>query len=346
MHVGGRNRVMHWTGTAIPYKPGKNDLLEATRRVGAVIGDGGIVAIAGEGRIHAGERDLLPLSEGARVLRAAVGRAARADRHQRHELAALRRSCARQGRGAAPDIRTPDPRGDRAPRRTRSPTALQTMVADAPDVPVPGRVGRWLTEQFNDWPEGSRAAARPLQPLRDGSGRRRAAPRRGRRDRHLRRAIGPGTGGRGVRSGILRGVERGRRRDRGSHRAVERSEGISGPSWRAGRRPDRRLGRGAAARRRDPAGHRQGRRRLPQDDRTRRGWFRTGVRFGRRTAGGHRPRPGGPSRRPGRRPCTPSCRVCARRSPTPGTASSPTSWPTSARPSSSEPSGPPTPPRP
>ena len=28
MRVGGRNRVMHWTGTAIPYKPGKNDLLE------------------------------------------------------------------------------------------------------------------------------------------------------------------------------------------------------------------------------------------------------------------------------------------------------------------------------
>ena len=25
--------------------------------------------------------------------------------------------------------------------------------------PVPGRVGRWLTEQFNDWPEGSREAA-------------------------------------------------------------------------------------------------------------------------------------------------------------------------------------------
>ena len=33
MAVGGRNRLMTWTGTAIPYKPGKNDLLEATRRV-------------------------------------------------------------------------------------------------------------------------------------------------------------------------------------------------------------------------------------------------------------------------------------------------------------------------
>ena len=34
MAVGGRNRIMSWTGTTIPYKPGKNDLLEATRRVG------------------------------------------------------------------------------------------------------------------------------------------------------------------------------------------------------------------------------------------------------------------------------------------------------------------------
>ncbi len=65
MQVGGRNRVMFWTGTAIPYKPGKNDLLEATRRVAAAIESGGVVAIAGEGRIHPGETDLLPLSEGA-----------------------------------------------------------------------------------------------------------------------------------------------------------------------------------------------------------------------------------------------------------------------------------------
>ena len=66
MRVGGRNRLMAWTGTAIPYKPGKNDLLEATRRVGGGRSTtGGVVAIAGEGRIHAGESDLLPLSEGA-----------------------------------------------------------------------------------------------------------------------------------------------------------------------------------------------------------------------------------------------------------------------------------------
>ena len=65
MGLGGRNRLMFWTGTAIPYKPGKNDLLDATRRVGAVLATGSVVAIAGEGRIHVRETELLPISEGA-----------------------------------------------------------------------------------------------------------------------------------------------------------------------------------------------------------------------------------------------------------------------------------------
>ena len=47
MGVGGRNRLMTWTGSAIPYKPGKNDLLDVTHRVGAVISTGAVVAIAG-----------------------------------------------------------------------------------------------------------------------------------------------------------------------------------------------------------------------------------------------------------------------------------------------------------
>ena len=55
---------MLWTGSAIPYKPGKNDLLEATRRVGSVVGTGGVLAIAGEGRIGAVEDRLLPLNDG------------------------------------------------------------------------------------------------------------------------------------------------------------------------------------------------------------------------------------------------------------------------------------------
>jgi 1-acyl-sn-glycerol-3-phosphate acyltransferase len=37
-------------------------------------------------------------------------------------------------------------------------TALHELVQDAPDLPEPGRVGRWVTERFNEWPEGSREA--------------------------------------------------------------------------------------------------------------------------------------------------------------------------------------------
>jgi hypothetical protein len=36
--------------------------------------------------------------------------------------------------------------------------AMLGLIADAPAVPEPGRVGRWMTERFNDWPEGSREA--------------------------------------------------------------------------------------------------------------------------------------------------------------------------------------------
>jgi hypothetical protein len=37
-------------------------------------------------------------------------------------------------------------------------TGLHELVKDAPDLPTPGPFGRWLTELFNQWPEGSREA--------------------------------------------------------------------------------------------------------------------------------------------------------------------------------------------
>lgn len=159
MGVGRRNRIMHWTGTAIPYRPGNNDLLEATRRVGAVISTGAVVAIAGEGRIHLGEADLLPLSEGAAyfALRSGVPLV---------PVAIAGTSWLRLGGRVRVRIGTPIPAEGRPTREAvaaltaRAWQDLHDLVGDAPDLAEPGPFGRWITERFNDWPEGSRDAAR------------------------------------------------------------------------------------------------------------------------------------------------------------------------------------------
>ena len=158
MAVGGRNRIMSWTGTTIPYKPGKNDLLEATRRVAAVIESGGVVAIAGEGRIHVRESELLPLSEGAAyfAMRSGVPLV---------PVAIHGTSWLRLGGRITVEVGEPVLTAGRPSREAvgeatlRLSVVLGAMVAHAPEVTRPGRVGRWVTERFNEWPEGSRDAA-------------------------------------------------------------------------------------------------------------------------------------------------------------------------------------------
>ena len=163
MAVGARNRLMSWVGTAVPYRPGKNDLLDATRRVGAVFAAGGTLAIAGEGRIHAGEGIVLPLNDGPAffALRGGVPLV---------PIAINGTGWLAFGRTVRVRIGEPIPASGRPSReRVESLTgevgaALRTLVADYPDRPAPGRFGRWLTELFNDWPEGARPPHQPEPP--------------------------------------------------------------------------------------------------------------------------------------------------------------------------------------
>jgi 1-acyl-sn-glycerol-3-phosphate acyltransferase len=168
MRVGARNRLMTWTGSAIPFRPEKDNLLGVTRRVQAILASGAVIAIAGEGRIHASESELWPIDEGTAffALRASVPIV---------PIAINGTSWLHLGATVTVQVGQPLPATGHADRETvealtaQTWAALHDMVRDAPDVPEPGRFGRWLTERFNDWPEGSREATRVAGSAHRGS---------------------------------------------------------------------------------------------------------------------------------------------------------------------------------
>ena len=157
MTRGARNRLIAWAGFGIPYRPEKTDLLGTTRRVAHVLDDGWIVVIAGEGRIHRGERELLPLADGTAyfALRAGVPIA---------PIAINGTSWLAFRRGVRVRVGEPLTADDRPTREAiaaltgRTADALRALTADYADPPPPGRLFRRLTELFNDWPEGARPA--------------------------------------------------------------------------------------------------------------------------------------------------------------------------------------------
>jgi 1-acyl-sn-glycerol-3-phosphate acyltransferase len=156
MARGARNRLMMWVGIAVPFKPGKDDLLTSVRKAQAVFNAGAGLAIAGEGAIHVHEGDLLPFQEGAAylALRAGVPIV---------PVAMTGGSWLGFRRLVRVRIGAPIPTGVRPTHEAveaytwRTWHALKAMVADDVDPPVPGRFGRWLTDLFNDWGSIGRA---------------------------------------------------------------------------------------------------------------------------------------------------------------------------------------------
>ena len=157
MSQGSRNRLMLWAGNSIPYRPGKNDLLEATRKVQAIFKAGGALAIAGEGRIHAHEHEILPLSEGAAyfALRSRVP-IVPVTINGMTWFSIGSRIRVRIGEPIAVEGRPTREAVDRLTGETW--TAMHELASGFPERRKPGRFGAWLTELFNDWPEGSRPA--------------------------------------------------------------------------------------------------------------------------------------------------------------------------------------------
>lgn len=158
MRRGFRNRMMRWGGVVVPFQPGRRGLVAATARAESLLCAGAVVAIAGEGRIHAGEETVLPLRQGPAYLSLRAGVPIVPVAINGTTWLGFRRVVRiRVGQPIATTDRPGRPAADEVIRLTAQVQhALETQVSDFPDQSRPGAIGSWLTELFNDWPEGSR----------------------------------------------------------------------------------------------------------------------------------------------------------------------------------------------
>ena len=158
---GGRNRFMWWTGIPVPFSPLKDDLITSVRYVQAVFDSGGALAIAPEGTIHVHEGDLLPFEDGAAYLALRAGVPIVPVAITGISVARFR-GLVRIRIGERIDVEGRASKRNVARYSAVAWHALRAMVAADREIPPGNRFERWLTDMFNDWGEGGRAAAAAL----------------------------------------------------------------------------------------------------------------------------------------------------------------------------------------
>lgn len=152
MSVGWRNHVINWSHMAVPFKPSRSDLVDATKRAQGVIEAGFVLGIAGEGRLSDREGEIVPLQEGVAffALRAKtpivpigiIG--TRWVKLRKLVRVRVGKTIYLNGRKAN--------RAGVDSLKAELTDAMNALLADAPQDPPPGRTGRWLTDLFADRP--------------------------------------------------------------------------------------------------------------------------------------------------------------------------------------------------
>lgn len=165
MTAGFRNRLMRWIGAVVPFRPGRRGLAAAMRRVEDLFAEGEWLGVFGEGRIHSGEAALLPLEEGTAYMALRCGvPVVPAAVNGTSWLAFRRRVRIRFGPAIDPAAFAGSDQGAAIAALTAAVRrGILDLVGDYPDPPPSRWFGHWITELFNDWPEGSR----PPAPARD-----------------------------------------------------------------------------------------------------------------------------------------------------------------------------------
>lgn len=152
MRIGWRNKVLTWSQYAVPFKPSRSDLLDTTKRAMAVFEAGGVLSIAGEGRLSDREGEIVPLQDGSAffALRGRVPIVPAAIIGTRW-LRFGKRVTIRIGAPLEVDGLRPNREGV-IELTARLQEATEALLVGVHEEPPPGPFGRWLTDVFADRP--------------------------------------------------------------------------------------------------------------------------------------------------------------------------------------------------